>query len=301
MHIQAIDARTLTGTVIIDSFSHDGISSRVLTPKLVASTAMRTAMLLLPPRLSNRFAPVWRRNLLVWRKLAIASVLGNIADPLLYMLALGYGLGSLIGEVGGMTYIAFIGTGMVCQSAMFTASFEGMYSAFSRMHVQRTWDGIINAPIALDDVVLAEWIWCASKAVLSTVAILAVIMALGYGHTWLAIWVLPLGFLVGLVFGAFGLVMNALAPGYDFFTYFFTLVLTPMLLFSGVYFPIDQMPAALASVANVLPLKHAIDIARPLMMGRVPSDILVHIAVLAAYAAVAYYVALVLTRKRLLK
>jgi lipooligosaccharide transport system permease protein len=301
MQIHVIDASTLTGTVIIDSFSHDGISSPVLPPRLVASTAVRTATLLLPPRLSNRFAPVWRRNLLVWRKLAIASVLGNIADPLLYMLALGYGLGSLIGEVGGMTYIAFIGTGMVCQSAMFTASFEGMYSAFSRMHVQRTWDGIINAPIALDDVVLAEWIWCASKAVLSTVAILAVIMALGYGHTWLAIWVLPLGFLVGLVFGAFGLVMNALAPGYDFFTYFFTLVLTPMLLFSGVYFPIDQMPAALASIANVLPLKHAIDIARPLMMGRVPSDILVHIAVLAAYAVVAYYVALVLTRRRLLK
>ena len=164
---------------------------------------MRAATLFLPPRLSNRFAPVWRRNLLVWRKLAIASVLGNIADPLLYMLALGYGLGSLIGEVGGMKYIAFIGTGMVCQSAMFTASFEGMYSAFSRMHVQRTWDGIINAPIGLDDVVLAEWIWTASKSVLSTVAILAVIMALGYGHTWLVVWILPLGFLVGLVALAF--------------------------------------------------------------------------------------------------
>ncbi len=173
-------------------------------------------------------------------------MLGNIADPLLYMLALGYGIGSFVGEVGGMTYIAFIGTGMVCQSAMFTSSFEGMYSAFSRMHVQRTWDAIINAPIALDDVVLAEWIWCATKAVMSTAAILLVILALGFGHTWLALWVLPLGFLVGLCFGAFGLVMNALAPGYDFFTYFFTLVLTPMLLFSGVYFPVDQMPAWLA-------------------------------------------------------
>ena len=107
--------------------------------------------------------PVWRRNLLVWRKLAIASVLGNIADPLLYMLALGYGIGSLVGEVGGMSYIAFIGTGMVCQSAMFTSSFEGMYSAFSRMHVQRTWEAIINAPIALDDVVFAEWIWCGDE------------------------------------------------------------------------------------------------------------------------------------------
>jgi lipooligosaccharide transport system permease protein len=262
---------------------------------------MRTATLFVPPVLSARFAPVWKRNLLVWRKLAIASVLGNIADPLLYMLGLGYGLGSMIGDVGGMKYIAFIGTGMVCQSAMFTASFEGMYSAFSRMHVQRTWEGIINAPIALDDVVLAEWIWCASKAVLSTVAILAVIMALGYGHTWLALWILPLGFLVGLVFGAFGLVMNALAPGYDFFTYFFTLILTPMLLFSGVYFPVDQMPAWLAAVANFLPLKHAIDLARPLMTGAVPTQIVLHVAVLLAYAVAAYYAALVLTRRRLLK
>src|SRR5574338_1549443 len=217
---------------------------------------MNTTAVLALPRLSLRFAPVWRRNLLVWRKLAIASVLGNIADPLLYMLALGYGIGSMIGEVGGMSYVAFIGTGMVCQSAMFTSSFEAMYSAFSRMHVQRTWDAIINAPIALDDVVLAEWIWCATKAVMSTAAILLVIQALGFGHTWLAIFILPLGFLVGLCFGAFGLVMNALAPGYDFFTYFFTLVLTPMLLFSGVYFPVEQMPPALAAATQFLPLKH---------------------------------------------
>src|SRR6185312_9043149 len=253
------------------------------------------------PRLSIRFVPVWRRNLLVWRKLAIASVLGNIADPLLYMLALGYGIGAMVGKVDGMSYVVFIGTGMVCQSAMFTASFEGMYSAFSRMHVQRTWEAIINAPVALDDVMLAEWIWCATKAVMSTTAILLVILALGYGHTWLALWVLPLGFLVGLCFGAFGLLMNALAPSYDFFTYFFTLVLTPMLLFSGVYFPVEQMPAWLATIADALPLKHAIDIARPLMLGRMPSAILQHVAVLAAYAFVAYYVALALTRRRLLK
>ena len=124
---------------------------------------------------------------------------------------------------------------------------------------------------------------------------------LGFGHTWLALWILPLGFVVGLCFGAFALVMNALAPSYDFFTYFFTLVITPMLLFSGVYFPVDQMPAWLATIANALPLKHAIDIARPLMLGDVPSNIVVHIVVLLAYAMAAYYVALLLTRRRLLK
>jgi lipooligosaccharide transport system permease protein len=262
---------------------------------------VRHATLLAPPRLSARFVPVWQRNVLVWRKLAAASVLGNIADPLLYMLALGYGIGSFVGEIDGVKYIAFIGTGMVCQSAMFTASFEGMYSAFSRMHVQRTWDAIINAPIALDDVIVAEWIWAATKSVMSTTAILLVILALGYGRDPLTVLVLPIGFLVGLCFGAFGLVMTSLAPGYDFFTYFFTLVLTPMLLLSGVYFPVDRMPAWLEHIASVLPLKHAIDLARPLMLGRVPDGVALHVAVLVAYALAAMYAATVLTRRRLLK
>ncbi len=254
-----------------------------------------------PPEVSLRFVHVWRRNLLVWKKLAAASVLGNIADPLLYMLALGYGIGTFVPEIAGMKYIAFIGTGMVCQSAMFTSSFEAMYSAFSRMHMQRTWDAIINAPLSLDDVVFAEWIWAASKAVVSTTAILGVILLLGYGHSWLAVFILPLGFLIGLGFGGFGLVMTALAPGYDFFTYFFTLVLTPMLLLSGVFFPVDQMPEVLRGVAEFLPLKHAIDLSRPLLMGNVPDAIPLHVAVLAAYAVAAYYAALVLTRRRLLR
>jgi len=190
---------------------------------------------------------------------------------------------------------------MVCQSAMFTASFEGMYSAFSRMHVQRTWDAIINTPLSLDDVLFAEWIWCATKSVFSVTAILIVILLLGFGQSTLAIGILPLGFLVGLCFGAFGLIMNALAPSFDFFTYFFTLVLTPMLLLSGVFFPVEQMPPVLQAVAHVLPLKHAIDIARPLMLGRVPSNVIVHVAVLLAYSFAAYYVAVMLTRRRLLK
>jgi lipooligosaccharide transport system permease protein len=125
---------------------------------------MISASLIRAPELSLRWIPVWRRNLLVWRKLAIASVLGNIADPLLYMLALGYGIGSFVPEVGGMKYIAFIGTGMVCQSAMFTSSFEAMYPAFSRMHVQRPWDAIIHAPLSLAELVLAESIWAATRA-----------------------------------------------------------------------------------------------------------------------------------------
>jgi lipooligosaccharide transport system permease protein len=262
---------------------------------MVAATPLRT------PELSLRWIPVWRRNLLVWRKLAIASVLGNIADPLLYMLALGYGIGAFVPEIGGMKYIAFIGTGMVCQSAMFTSSFEAMYSAFSRMHVQRTWEAIINAPVSLDDVLFAEWVWAATKSVMSVMAILVVILLLGFGHSWLAVWVVPLGFVTGLTFAGFGLLMNSLARNYDFFTYSLTLFQTPMLLLSGVFFPVDQMPPALQTVAAVLPLSHAIDIARPLLVGKVPDGIALHLAVLLAYAFVTYFIALVLTRRRLLR
>ena len=121
--------------------------------------------LLRPPLLSWRWWPVFRRNLLVWRKLAVPSLVGNIAEPLITLVAFGYGLGMLIGQVqlGGtaVPYIVFLASGSICMSAMNAASFEALYSAFSRMNVQRTWDGIMNAPVRLDDVVLAEMLWAA--------------------------------------------------------------------------------------------------------------------------------------------
>jgi lipooligosaccharide transport system permease protein len=256
---------------------------------------------LLPPQLSLRFVPVWRRNFLVWRKLTIPSILGNLADPLLYMLGFGYGIGALVPQMEGMSYIAFIAAGTVCSSTMNSATFESMYSGFSRMHVQRTWDAILNTPIDLDDVVVAEVVWSASKATLSGVAVLIVAAALGLAHSWLALWIVPLALLVGLTFASLGLVMTALSPGYDFFMYYFTLVITPMMLLSGVFFPIEQLPPALQAVASALPLAHAVEIARPLMNDAVPPQLFTHLGVLVAYGLVAFHVALVLTRRRLLK
>jgi lipooligosaccharide transport system permease protein len=252
------------------------------------------------PRVSSRFLQVWRRNFLVWRKLAIPSMLGNLADPMLYMLGLGYGLGSFVGEVHGLPYITFLAAGTVCYSTMNTATFESLYSAFSRMHVQRTWDAIMNAPLNLDDIVLAEALWAASKSLLSGTAILIVIWILGLSHSWLTLWILPLALLIGLTFSSLGLVMNALSPSYDFFLYYFTLVVTPMVLLCGVFFPVDQLPAPIRAVSAVLPLTHAVQLSRPLVSGTVPAHILQHVFVLLAYAAVAFYVALVLSRRRLL-
>ena len=252
------------------------------------------------PRFSLRFVHVWRRNLLVWRKLAIPSILGNLADPMLYMLGLGYGLGAMLPPVGGMPYIAFLAAGTVCSSTMMSASFEATYSGFSRMHVQRTWDAIMNAPVLLEDVVLGEAVCGASKAFLSGTAVLVVATLLGVVSSPLALWVLPLIFLSGFAFASLGLVMTMLSPSYDFFMYYFTLAITPMMLTSGVFFPVRQLPASLQVASDVFPLTHAVALARPLMNGTVPQGAGLHVLVLIAYAAVALYAALLLARRRLL-
>ena len=253
------------------------------------------------PRPSLRFIHVWRRNRLVWRKLAIPSMLGNLADPMLYMLGLGYGLGAMLPEVDGLPYIAFLAAGTVCSSTMMSASFESMYSSFSRMHVQRTWDAILNAPVLLEDVVLGEAVWAASKAFLSGTAVLLVAALLGVVPSALALYVLPLIFVTGLAFAGLGLVMTSLSPSYDFFMYYFTLAITPMMLASGVFFPLEQLPVWLKAAAQALPLTHAVALARPLMNGSIPDLIAVHVLVLVAYATVSLYAALLLARKRLLR
>jgi lipooligosaccharide transport system permease protein len=251
-----------------------------------------------PPHLTARFWPVVMRNLLVWKKLAGPSILGNIAEPLITLVAFGYGVGSLIGQIDGMPYIEYLASGTVAVSAALAATFEALYSAYSRMAVQKTWDSILNAPVALDDIVFAEMLWAAMKALFSCAAILVVIFLLGISRAPSMLLALPVLGLAGITFASLALVFNALAKGYDFFTYYFTLVVTPMTFLSGVYFPIAQMPPWLQGIAQVLPLKAAVDLVRPLVLGNIPADPVRPLLILAGYACSGYYLALVLTRRR---
>jgi lipooligosaccharide transport system permease protein len=264
--------------------------------------AMNPSRTFSPPRLSLRFLPVLGRNLLVWRKLAIPSMLGNLADPMLYMLGLGYGLGRLLGEMQGMPYLVFLAGGTVAYSTMNSATFETLYSAFSRMHVQKTWDAILNTPLTLDDVMLGELAWATSKSLLSGLAILAVIWLLGLYADWaMTLWLIPVALLTGFCFGGMGLAVNAVSPSYDFFLYYFTLAITPMVLLCGVFFPVSELHPVLQAVSAWLPLSHVIQLARPLVLGKVPGDIVLHTAVPLAYGSLAFWLALGLTRRRLLK
>ncbi|HMS26134.1 MAG TPA: ABC transporter permease [Burkholderiaceae bacterium] len=256
------------------------------------------------PQVSMRFWPVFLRNLLVWRKLAIPSLVGNIAEPLMWLVAFGYGMGALVGEVaptaGGIKvpYILFLASGSICMSAMQAASFEALYSAFSRMHVQKTWDGIMNAPVNLDNILLAEMLWAAFKSLFTVTAIMGVMLALGISHSpkLLLAWPILLG--VGITFSCIALIFNALAKGYDFFTYYFTLFLTPMMFLSGIFFPRDQLPAFVKNISDWLPLTNAVELVRPLFMDQWPANPWLHIAVLAIYAVLGFWLALALTRRR---
>ncbi|HUJ01634.1 MAG TPA: ABC transporter permease [Usitatibacter sp.] len=250
---------------------------------------------------SASWIAVWRRNYLVWRKLAAESVLGDVIEPLFYIAGFGVGFGVMLPEVDGVRYVAYLAGGMVCYSTMMSASFEVLYSGFTRMHVQRTWEGILNAPVALEDVVFAEWVWGATKSVLPGMAVLAVAAVLGLVHSWTAALILPVAFLTGLAFSALGLVVTALAKSYDFFQYWFTLALMPMMLLSGVFYPVTNMPAWLQSFARVLPLTHGVALARPLLLGRWPTGTLAHVAALALYSLAAYAISMRLFRRRLLR
>jgi lipooligosaccharide transport system permease protein len=254
------------------------------------------------PSITWRWWPVFLRNLLVWKKLAIPSIVGNVAEPLIWLVAFGYGMGALVGQVSmngqQVPYMLFLASGSICMSAMQAASFEALYSAFSRMQMQKTWDGIMNAPVTLDDIVFAETLWAAFKALFTITVILGVMLLLGLGHHWTLLLAWPVLLLAGVTFACIAMIFTALAKGYDFFTYYFTLFLTPMMFLSGVFFPREQLPGWVQAIAQWLPLGAAIDLVRPLFMGQLPTSPWRNLAVLVVFAVVSFWIAMALIRKR---
>lgn len=250
--------------------------------------------------LNFRWFSVWLRNFNVWMKLLIPSLLGNFGDPLIYLLALGYGFGHFIGQMDGMPYLVFLASGIVCSSAMNAASFEGMFSAYTRLSSQKTWEGMLSAPLSVEDIVFGETMWASTKGLFNASAILIVSAILGLVKSWLALWILPIIFLMSMDFSVMALAITAVARGYDFFTYYLTLIVTPMMLLSGVFFPLDKMPKLIQYAAQLLPLHHAVALVRPLMTGGTVSYAWVHLLVLLLYATVFYFLTVKLTRKRLI-
>lgn len=251
------------------------------------------------PRFRHAALAVWARNMLVWRKMIGSSLVINFGEPLLYLVAFGFGLGMYVGEQMNMPYLTFLASGLLAASAMNTAGFEALFGVFTRMVPQKSYDAMLASPLEISDIMAGEILWCATKATIHGAGILAVAALLGAVSGWQALWVLPILFLVGITFTTPALIVTALANSYAFFSYYTTLVMMPLMLLSGVFFPITTLPELLQSILHWLPLVHAVQLIRPLVAGLPVTDVTLHISVLVAYAVGGYLIAVHLVNRRL--
>src|SRR5436190_7608626 len=222
---------------------------------------------------------VWRRDMESWRKYYRSSLVGALGEPILSLIAIGYGLGRFV-DLGGVSYAQFLAPGILASAAMNAASFEATFGSFTRMTQQKTYDGILATPIGIREIVAGDVLWAASKSVLSGVAVLAVATGAGLVHSAWALVLPAVALLIGVVFAAMGLLVSSRAQAYDFFTYYFTLVITVMYFFSGIFFPLASLPAWAQAVAWCLPLTHAVALSRACAAGAVGVGALGHLGVL---------------------
>jgi lipooligosaccharide transport system permease protein len=270
----------------------------------VASAALAPSRELLLPLWTNvsyRAVNVWRRNwdtyIVRWR----SELWPPFVEGLLQLAAFGIGVGFYIQEIEGVSYLRFIAPAIVAVTAMFQAAFETSYGSFVRMELQRTFEAIVATPVSVEDVITAELVWGATRACVGGVAVLIVVAAAGLISSWWAL-LFPLAILLeGLMFSSIGMIFTALAPEFGFFNYLATLVITPMMLFSGVFFPVDRLPQAAQYFVWFLPLDHAVNIVRGLALGRVDAGLLADAAWLVVAVAIAASVSLALMRRRLVK
>lgn len=222
------------------------------------------------PRLTYRTWHVWRRNIDVFTKTAHVNFLPSLLEPILYLIAFGFGLGILVsGPVEGIPYINWIAPGLVSIAVMYGAFFECTYASFVRMYFQKTFDAIIATPVSVDEVIAGELLWGATRAVINSTIVLAVVAAFGLVSSPLVFLVPLVAFSGGLLFAAFGMCFTALARNIDFFNYPVYLLITPMFLIGGTFVPLSIMPESVQTVAiSALPLTHVVNLLRGLITGR---------------------------------
>jgi len=252
-------------------------------------------------RPSYRAYFVWQRNRDVFLRLWKSEVGPFLGEPLFILAAMGFGLGAYIGLVEGQSYLAFIGPGVIAAYSMFAASFECTYGSFVRMEIQRTFDAIIATPLEVEDVIAGEIAWGATRALLSATALLAVVAALGLVASPWALLVPVAATVTGFTFASISMVFTAIIPTIYAFNYYFTLFITPMFFFSGVFFPLSGLPEVVQRLAWVLPLTHGVNLVRALLRGSLSWALLGDLAWLVVVAGVAFWLSLVLMRRRLIK
>jgi lipooligosaccharide transport system permease protein len=221
------------------------------------------------PRFGWRALRVWERDFLAWRKIYRTSLLLNFGEPLMNLLALGFGLGTYVTRLDNVTFAAFIAPGLLCSTCMMGVTFDAAFGGYERLHDNKVYDALVTGPIEVADLVGGEILWQMTRSVLYGTTFLLVILALGLVRSWAALLVLPLALLIGVIFACAALVVACVASLQDHLFYYFTLAITPMFMFSGIFFPISSLPAAARAVIWLTPLYHFVNLARALVLGQV--------------------------------
>ncbi|MHB8091084.1 MAG: ABC transporter permease [Syntrophales bacterium] len=256
-------------------------------------------------KLSSRLLRVWRRNLLVYMQSWRVRSLPPLLEPIFYLAAFGAGLGALISNVAydgaTISYPRFIAPALIAIAVMNNAFFETSYASFVRMYYQKTFDAMMTTPLTVQEIIAGEILWGATKAVIVTAIMMAVISAFGLISYPGGLLLLPLALLGGLAFGGAGMICTALVPNIELFNLPIFLFITPMFLFGGTFFPLANLPGWAQTTAVFLPLTHLVNLSRSFATGTFNASTLIGIAYLTVFCMATLPTALYLMRRRLIK
>jgi lipooligosaccharide transport system permease protein len=232
-----------------------------------ASARLRRTPLFRIPDVSLRSAwHLWERNASIYRRTYRVNILPNFFEPFFYLLAMGLGLGRYLARIQGVDYIDFIAPGLVATAAMYGTSFEVTFNCFVKMQFGKIYDAAMATPLSIEDIGLGELLWGTTRALIYGQVFLLIAAAFGVVHTPLVL-LSPIAItMIGLMFSVIGLTFTSIIPLIDYFTYYWTLFITPMFLFSGIFFPIDGLPGWAQVLAWFMPLHHAVNLMRAITL-----------------------------------
>jgi lipooligosaccharide transport system permease protein len=231
---------------------------------------------------------MWQRNATVGRKTLVTTLTPRFLEAIAYLAIMGLGLGAYLTRVEGVPYVDFIAPGVAAATVMFGAVIETTYNSFVRIHVRRIVEAVVTTPLSLADVVVGEYLWAATRAVVYGVVFLIVMATFGLVASPLAV-LAPLVFAVGaLTFAVLGMAYTALVTNIEHYNIFFTGILTPMFLFGGVFFPFTELPTWAQVVGWCLPLSHLVEATRDLTLGGAGPMTLAHVGALLGLLALLF-------------
>jgi len=229
-----------------------------------------------------------------------STTFSSTVEPTIYLLAFGFGFGALVSDVNGLSYVEFVGTGTVATAVLFSSVFPSMFGTFVKYQFQRTYDAILAAPVDTEELVTGEALWIATRAGTYGCMPLLVAMVFGLDPSWGMLTVPFIAFLAGFGWACFGIFIAAVMKSIDNFSYVTSIVITPLFLVAGTYFPIDELPEWAQIAANLNPLYHCVQLVRDAVFGFKGWVDVYHLAVIVAFGLAAWRIAISRMERKLI-